>query len=182
MVQMLASIDPPFLITVIGVAVAVTSLWWTITLHLRRKRKRVAVGFSLENGFRYKDNAEADEVRTVQHHIFLTITNAGPHGCFVELPCIWTSRKIKGEQLWVLFEGGEEELSPELKPGERLEKRYPAGELVRGFVSHLKDRDTIRFVVEDSLGHRFTSNKLSVKKVKEFANRPLETAYKNNAH
>lgn len=174
---MSVTMDLRTVLMTIGVSVAILSLIWSVSLYLGQKRRRVLVAYSLENGFRYRDNPSAAKINVIPHYALMTIINAGSHSVVIDHPVMQISRKVQGNREWILFEGGEEEIESELKPGEKLEKHYDVDRLVQGVVKELKNRDTLRFIVQDTTGRTYRSKALRVRKLREFARRPLEKSY-----
>lgn len=160
-----------------GVLVAVASLIWTISLYVRHKRKKILVSFSLDNGFTYKDSKDSDEIHIVPHRVVVDVKNNSTHGCFVDLPMVSLSKKVRGERLWVPYGGGKEEITTELKPGEVQKKQYNLDQFLKGDMSKLKGRHYLRFIVEDSIGNRYKSKKLRLKALRNFSKRELERCY-----
>ncbi|MBU2523706.1 hypothetical protein KKG71_00740 [Patescibacteria group bacterium] len=171
------SLDLRSLLVAVGVLIAAVSLIWNITLHVRQKRKKILVSYSLENGSTYKDNKDSDEIRLVPHRVVVTVKNGSAQGCYLELPVMWLSKKVNRERSYVLLEGGEEEITPELKPGQVLEKHYDLDSFLSGAMSKLKDRHHLRFVVNDTIGNSYKSKKLKVKTLRNFAKHELERCY-----
>jgi hypothetical protein len=97
-----------------------------------------------------------------------TITNAGTHITFLEQPLFFISKKVDGANvIQVIQRDSRVHFSVELSPGQQFSMEYSSLGLEGQILWKLKDRDTICLEVSDTLGKKFYSKKLKVKRIKE---------------
>ncbi len=99
----------------------------------------------------------------------ITITNLGKNTVFVRQPLVWLSKKVEDTHTFQLLRVNDHLNYPvELSHGQEFRIEIKTEALYDQLLSNLKDKVFIKIQVEDTLGRKYYSRKLTVKRIREF--------------
>jgi len=150
--------------SIIAIAIAFVSLLWNIVSKIMNDRHIIHCYASL--GY-VVGGSKTEKVITIN------VTNASKFIKFVNTPMLRIFAEKKKGRVHLLPKysyGPINEPIIELAPGKSTSLSSIIGASLMEYFIELTDDNTVRFVVSDALQHRYLSNSLKMKKVKEFYN------------
>lgn len=161
-------IKPTVIIALYGAILSTITLIWNIVIYLNKTRGSLRVNYTKQ---RTDIN---DSIRNVGT-LLVRIINDGK----IEVNVCSTSIDLCGKRI-KLENGIDAKIDAtsfglfsnpnfSLKAGEYEEKRIIVSDLVEFIGNRLKDTDKLRIIVQDTLGHKYYSDKIIYKSLKELA-------------
>ncbi len=154
------------LATICAAVVATITLIWNIVRSINERRGIIKLKYQM--GFQMAANS-AGAVGPTIPVIILKCTNHSRNARYLEKPRIRPSKKIDGKpELFIIQLNDTQNYPHELLPGAVLEKNYFLNDMNDYLLSKLEDGDWFRFVVYDTLGKKYETEKIKVEVIKKW--------------
>lgn len=158
-------VEISLIISVIAIAIAFISLLWNIVTKIMNDRHIL---------YCYAILGHVVGGNKTEHVISISITNASKFNKFINPPMLSLFNENKKFRKLIILNysyGPINESNIELAPGKSATLSAIIGEPLMEYFKDLSDKNVARFVVSDSLKHRYLSNKLTMKEILTFYNK-----------
>jgi len=153
------------LVALYGALISTVALLWNIISAIRKSRAKLKVRTSF--GFRFVGDRFATPLSNQKPTLNVVITNTGSTTRYINRPFFEVSRKIEGESAFETLTT-EETFPTKIEPGEVYRKTFDLESLDRELFAKLRDKDSMAFVVTDTLGKKFISKPLKICSIKKY--------------
>jgi hypothetical protein len=164
--------DTTKLVAIYGALISTIALLWNIISAIRKSKAKLKV--SANFGLRFLGDRLATPLGNQKPTLSVVITNTGSTTRYINRPFFKVSRKIDGESAFETLTP-EETFPTKIEPGEVYKKTFGLESLNRDLFAKLKDKDSMVFVVTDTLGKTFASKPLKISSIKKYL-----AAFSNN--
>jgi hypothetical protein len=157
--------DMTRLVAVYGALISTIALLWNIISAIRKSRAKLRV--RVHFGLRFLGDRLATPLGDQKPTLTVVITNMGSTTRYINRPFFKVSRKIEGERAFETLTP-EETFPTKIEPGEVYKKTFGLESLNRDLLAKLRDKDSMAFVVTDTLGKIFVSKPLEIHSIKRY--------------
>jgi len=122
----------------------------------------------VEHGYAHELISEGNKfLKGTKPILYINVKNKGATQRFIEIPCIWLSRKIDGDQIFYPTKIDDPNKYPiKLESGAVFKHELNLNDFESQIGCHLKNCDHVRFVVSDTMGSEYRSKKFKVKEIR----------------
>lgn len=153
------------LVAVYGALISTIALLWNIISAIRKSKAKLKV--SANFGLQFIGDRFATPLSSQKATLNVVITNIGPTTRYINRPFFKLSRKIDGESAFETLTP-EETFPTKIEPGEVYKKTFGLESLNRDLFAKLREKDSMVFVVTDTLGKTFISKPLEIRSIKKY--------------